>query len=171
MLISFDFTVWTLLYFTEHWSISLSPNAYSVGETNITLQCASSSYPFPSNHHNITFEFRQNKNYDWLTVAYSDVSGTLRIPGYSEENSISFLLFNAYYGYYYVTLTSIATVHNDRCIVHDELYPSFRCRAFNGSFVTSPEKSILSLNGNFFSWVISIFVWFYAFKYKIDWHY
>lgn len=135
------------MYFTEQWFSSLSPNPYAVGETNITLQCY---FYRPSKFLNTTFEFRPNKNHDWLTVAYIDESGKLKKQGYNEENFISFLTFNSNYLYNYIFLTSIAAIRNDRCTVDAELYPSFRCRAFNGSFVTSLEKSILSLKGNMF---------------------
>lgn len=144
----FDWFVY--LYFTEQWSSSLSPNPYAVGEANITLKCYLN--PSPSNFLNTTFEFRPNKNHDWLTVAYINGSGKLEKLGYHEENFISFLTFFDYskYSDYYIYFKSIATIHNDRCTVDAELYPSFRCRAFNGSFVTSPEKSILSIKGKIF---------------------
>lgn len=143
----FDWFVY--LYFTEKWLLSLSPSPYAVGETNITLQCYFSRI---SNVLNTTFEFRPNKNHDWLTVAYINESGKLIKQGYHEENFISFLTFYDYSSYYYynIFLTSIATIHNDRCTVDAELYPSFRCRAFKESFVTSLEKSILSIKGNVF---------------------
>nr|XP_022310212.1 uncharacterized protein LOC111115677 isoform X2 [Crassostrea virginica] len=130
----------------QQWSIYLRPNPYAVGETNITLQC----YIYISNFLNTTFEFRPNKNHDWLTVAYINESGKLIKQGYHEENFFSFLTFYDHSRYYYYNIfwTSIATIHNDRCTVDAELYPSFRCRAFKGSFVTSLEKSILSLKGN-----------------------
>lgn len=141
----FDWFVY--LYFTEQWFLYLNPNPYAVGETNITLQCYFSR--LSSSLLNITFEFRPNKNHDWLNVAYINESRKLEKQGYHEENLISFLTFIDYSNYFYnnINLVSIATIHYDRCTIDAELYPSFRCRAFNGSFVTSKDKSILSLKG------------------------
>lgn len=133
------------MYFTEYWSFYQFPSVYAVGETNITLRCQS----YTGNVRNITFEFRPNKNYDWLTVGYINESGPHRVQEYFKENSISFLSFSGYFSRY---LIAYITVNNNKCTVDAELYPSLRCRGFmiNGSIDTSPEKSILSLKGNTF---------------------
>ncbi|XP_078321554.1 uncharacterized protein LOC111111858 isoform X2 [Crassostrea virginica] len=127
----------------QYWSFYQFPSEYAVGETNITLRCRSYTWSF----RNITFEFRPNKNYDWLTVGYINESGPHRVQEYFKENSISFLSFSGYFSRY---LNAYITVNNNKCTVDAELYPSFRCRGFmiNGSIDTSPEKSILSLKGN-----------------------
>lgn len=136
-----------ILFFAEDWSLYMSPSAYAVGETNITLDCQ--FYFFITNYFtNITFEFRPNKNYDWMDVGYINESGTHRIHKESKENFISFMYFYGYLSYPY--LRADTTVYYNRCIVDDELYPSFRCRGslINGRINTSPEKNILSIKGN-----------------------
>ena len=129
----------------------MSQSAYAVGETNITLYCRFSFF-FSNYYNNLTFEFRPNKNYDWLDVGYINESGTYRMQKQSKENFISFMYFYGYLSpfYNYLYLRAHTTVSYNRCIVDDELYPSFRCRGsmINGSVDTSPEKNILSIKGN-----------------------